>query len=120
MLTWMLPSPACPKHVLQPVDQLEQLRDTAFRHDDVMVVLDGRDRSQRVRELAADPPQLLARRLVGRSQHLGGAGVTTRPLDTCGFFIDGLGQPIDFEEEQRTGPFRCERADIQVTRHRFQ
>ena len=47
MLTWMLPSPAWPNHGirrpnsrLQPVDQREELRDPALRHDDVVVELE--------------------------------------------------------------------------------
>ena len=116
MLTWMLPSPAWPKHGIRRskrspdlADEREQLGDPSLRHHHVVVELQRRNHLQRQRQLAAHAPQLLPLGFVAGAQHFGCAGCAARRFDAAGFFVDRFGDAVHFEQQERRRAFRRER-----------
>ncbi len=127
MFTWMLPSPACPNDGirrsnsrLQPIDQREQLGDPAARHHDIVVVLDRGNHHQRERQLAADPPQLRALRVVPGATHFNRLRVTARALDALCVLQHGGGPAVHFEQQNRAGSLGRERPRLLGAGHGLQ
>ena len=84
------------------LDQSEQLRHPALRHDDVVVELERRDRPSATSESSRRTRHSSSRSLVaGRAQHLGRAGVAAGLLHASRLRGDLLRQAVDLDQQER-------------------
>ena len=101
---------------LELVDELEQLRNAALRHDDVVVELERRDRLAATARARAGRARAPARSASScGAQHFGRAGLAARLLRRASASAgDLLGQPVDLDQQQRAGAGRRERRAAEV------
>ncbi len=120
MLTWMLPSPAWPKHgmrsrncAFEPIDEREQLRDPALRHDDVVVELERRDHLAATATARGGRARAPARSASSRARRTSVAPASRHARSTrVASSATAAGQAVDFEQQERAGPFGRQRSDV--------
>ena len=78
---------------------IEQLRNSAAWHDDVVVDLQQSGCAQRQRELPPDAPHIVAFGLIRGPSDLGGASLAARGLDEAALFGNRRLHPVTLDDD---------------------
>src|SRR5262245_39373933 len=86
---------------LERGNELEQIRDARLRDDDVVIELDGGNRHERGRNLAADTPELMPFTVVSGAEQFLRASANAGGFRAVCLGHNLLGEAIDLNQEQR-------------------